>query len=150
MNLYKLFVMTVRCWFFSLLTVNFISLMFMNVMEQGTKSYGFCYTVTIFNIILSYLILLFMLLNYKTIEEEYTGRTNKPFHQWIWFECTNIEKYMIGLYFLVWLVPNFVHFFHMEKLGYLLGIFFILSDLYWFAVLGVMFKSSRMPTPVYV
>lgn len=143
MGFYNLFATSARWWFFSLIFVNLISLFFMNTLTQGTTGYGFTYASMVLNIIVTYLILAFMFLNYHAIEAEGDGNTTKPFHEWIWFGSSYLEKWVVGLSFFTWMIPNFVHLFYMNGLGYFLGVFFILSAIYWFVVMGAMFRSSR-------
>lgn len=136
---HDLFTKTARLWFYTLIFANHISLFFVNTLTQGNEAYSFSFATMVCNIVISYLVILFMFLNYRSIMAEEI----KPFHRFVWFDCSLYEKWAIIISFAIWMLVNFIHLFYMKGLGYFQGVFFIFSAFYWSMVMGAMYRSYK-------
>lgn len=141
MNPYYWFMRISRGWLYCLIFLNFVSLAFFSL-DKDENGWGYLYASIVLNIVVSYLVLVFMLMNYEGWSDLKVIDSHEPFHEWVWFYCPQAERWIVGLSFVSWVIPNFMHLFNLHHwLSYCLGIFFIISISWWFLIGCLMIRS---------
>lgn len=138
---YKWFLKISRGWLILLILVNLGSLAIFAA-DKDDQNWGFLYSSIVANISVSYLVLIFMWMNRDALTMYQVTESNDPFHEWVWFSSPSIERWVTRLCFVVWMTPNLMHLFSLSgALSWMVGIFFIISLIWWTFIFIMMLKS---------
>jgi len=141
MDLHHNFVVSFKFLFTGHVVTNFITMMFLNLLDHNTTAYKYGYGAIFINFLISHLLAI------NVVFSRESAGINKPFHQWIWLTDNSCQRMCIFAGFIVWLIPNILVISEPGGVTYLMAIFGVFAIIYWVTVFGAMIHSWRTDSP---